>query len=821
MSDSSSESYSEASEVGASCTKGCDSQSASDMQNKASKEKESQQGCSSSKIPPRRPPPPVPSKPPRVYALAKGTRSRSETPKSSKSNSDEDSSEQSYKSVASSHSIPCNDKVVSAQPNVASACGGDVEVETVDEAIHLNEQLSTKVQENKAELDNFVTHAEEHGSALDIQKSNESPTEKDKSSSTYKMKNVEIFISDADHLQMENDDEERNEMMIAEDNLIPLIINDILPNRSRNNSPNVAIKKPCGNMIEDGNEDETCVTGCSWEMDDDDDGTDCSSSCGMDRVPLDGINTLYGGICGARGGEDPLSPTTRRKATVGCSIASANADSKIKEQIVVVKLAAKVVQCPSASPSSTISVSPRPPPPPPPIPSYPESSTPSDSSSASNPHEKANTRGIHNKSIYYNDDDDPGKDGNEPGVEESSTSDLYQNMVVAHGLMIEREMGEDMETLVQKVVKKHHMQNKNRHSHQLSLPVRPLTQGKGIDDFSDEEDEEDGHCYQNIIVKQGKFSVSTKKSNTKSSCDPSVQSVPFMDQLNKVTGKNSCGDRDCKRFSTRIMELETPSSDALVPVVHAVINLPPRKASLIKERRRTRMENLSYQKASRINQLMLAEFKAGGNDRPTSVSLMRDGKVMSVTSNNCSDLANSDGSAAEPGSIIGKVKIGFGLNKAKTSLQKSKSAMTSQVEKARRKMGSWYQRRVKTPVEQMGAEFGMSRSNSRQAGESRLDVATLDSVAAGSEYSGSVGLPGKSHDRRSCTPADFVDSEEQLSQNGEDDTDGPAYSNVVYAGKCQSVDLESRDDTETVFDRDESDDDNSFRTKVNCLKAFI
>lgn len=766
----------------------------------------------------RGPPPPIPAKPPRVYALAKGNRSHSSgSGKSSAGNStSDDSSEGNYSNVRSlkgGFSKKNSDVHYKADAEIYENIPF-VTSERASKSPSPEQKQQVKMDSNSAKSDNNPLSG--------TKKRAQSPEKESANNHTHhQMKNVEIFISDFDNPEMEDAGENRDNLN-ENDNLIPLI-NDLLPHHHQHGSksPNNINN---GAMGEDGN-DETCITGCSWEMDDDDDGTDCSSSSGcMDRV-----NKAPGMI---------TTPTTLRKATVGCGMAAASSisadsscvDTQLKDQIVVVKLAAKVVQCPSVSPTSA---SPRPPPPPPPIPSYPDSSTATDSSSASH-HPSGNEKGKAQSKLSmldFQEDEDPGKDGNEPGLEESSTSELYQNMVVAHGLMIEREMGDRDVMTVQKIVDRQELvgnassnksKTKSTKNH-FMFPARPLTEGKGVDDLSDDDDGEDDdkHSYQNIIVKKGKFSVSTKKSNTKSSCDPSVHSVPFTESsnINSMESTSSAGNG----YSTRILELDSPSSEAPVPVVHAVINLPPRKVSLIKERRRNRLENMSYQKASRINERMVADFKTAGNDRPSSLSI-RDGKVMSVTSNNCSELQSGDGTAAEPGSIIGKVKIGFGLNKAKSSLRKSKSVVTNQVERAKKKVGSWYHRRVRTPVEHMGAEFGRTRSN-------QVDIASSLDIGDGSGGGGARGgrRRSRSHEGRSLhsvtsTGSEFVEGlgSQQNLEEDVGDPSGSAYSNVAFdRRKSQSIDLLSPTrDEETLEENEGSEEEDSFKTKV-CLLNLL
>lgn len=126
--------------------------------------------------------------------------------------------------------------------------------------------------------------------------------------------------------------------------------------------------------------------------------------------------------------------------------------------------------------------------------------------------------------------------------------------------------------------------------------------------------------------------------------------------------------------------LQLPSAAQPELKVHHVINLPPRKIQYIKKRRRKEIEDLAHQRSSRLSQHMIAEYKmtATDNRRPAhshSLQYKNSQEHMSILNSERSDTLNS----------LGRIEA-------------CRTNMTSVGRDVKKRMKSWYQRHVKSPI---------------------------------------------------------------------------------------------------------------------------
>jgi hypothetical protein len=238
---------------------------------------------------------------------------------------------------------------------------------------------------------------------------------------------------------------------------------------------------------------------------------------------------------------------------------------------------------------------------------------------------------------------------------------------------------------------------------------------------SSNEDCDEGHEYQNVFMRKGR--IISRPINHNDDTDEEED----LDNFVSETGTSSMMSINRVILSesgvTTIEEGRHSGDhqfdDDAVPVVHAVINLPPRMMNLIKQRRRRTTGDVMYEKSSRLSRLMMADFKAGEKHKPANLKLRNESRSSSGSS--------SGGGCGTP-VLVGGIGIIGGAgdtssvpeacksfaNKAKSRLSSTGSKVTSNVEKVgksvstmRRKVGSWYQKRVKTPVKQFSNELGL------------------------------------------------------------------------------------------------------------------
>jgi len=268
-------------------------------------------------------------------------------------------------------------------------------------------------------------------------------------------------------------------------------------------------------------------------------------------------------------------------------------------------------------------------------------------------------------------------------------------------------------------------------SQQNKFTSRPET-GPGNDEY----DDSISHDYQNVFVQSGRIisrpidhkncETSDDEEQEREQNDESKEGE--MMSINRVILSESgvtTIEEGIRRNRQRSLSSrsgvnstnnEEEDEDEAVPIVHAVINLPPRMMNLIKQRRRKTEEQVSYEKSSRLSRLMMADFKAGEKRPSTALSTSKFGSEFSSSGAPGDVLSSSGGGGSASTSGVPEACKAF-ATKAKLRLSSTGSKVTSNVERVgksvstmRRKVGSWYQKRVKTPVKQLSTELGIDIS---------------------------------------------------------------------------------------------------------------